>query len=275
MHRRFLLLCLALLAALRVARGEDLPPPPSNDAGIPPLLFDALTKVAQNFDRWAYTETMVVMDDKGKKRHEAVVRFDPSKPYAEQYQPISINGKPPTEKQLKEYRKRGEKRGDKLMKQEAEGKTPGSEVPRFNINGGSASIDLARATVVAEDEHTVTYEVPLKNDGRATIPVDQFQLLGRVSRATHAFENVSLRLKGAIRMKLIVKIKSGEASVDFGPVDATHAPVAKSISGEASASVLFLKFGGTVDVKHGDFKRVKPYSERFGVKIGPLKALDF
>ncbi|MBS0662631.1 MAG: hypothetical protein JSR48_05160 [Verrucomicrobia bacterium] len=275
MHRRFLLFCLVLLPALPSARGEELPPLPSNDIGVPPLLYDALAKLAQNFDRWAFTETLQVMDDKGRKKHEAIVRFDPSKPYAEQFHPLSINGKPPTERQLKEYRKRGEKRGDKLLKEEAEGKTPASEVPRFNINGGSASIDLGRATVVAEDEHTVTYEVPLKNDDRATIPVERFQLLGRVNRSTHAFENVSLRLKAAIRMKLIVKIKSGEASVDFGPVDATHAPVVKSVTGEAAASVLFLKFGGTVDVKRGDFKRVKPYGERFGVKIGPLKALDF
>ncbi|HNC23267.1 MAG TPA: hypothetical protein PLU52_03610 [Opitutaceae bacterium] len=273
MYRRFLLLCLALLAAARVAHAEELPPPPSNDAGVPPLLFDALTKVAQNFDRWAYTETTHVVV--GKKTQVGIVRFDPSKPYAEQYQPISFDGKPPTERQLKDYRQRGEKRGDKLLKEEAEGKTPGSQIPRFNINGGSATIDLGRASVATEDANSVTYEVPLKNDGRATIPVDQFQLLARVNRQTHAFENVSLRLKGAIRMKLIVKIKTGEASVDFGPVDATHAPAVTSLTGGATASVLFLKFGGTVDMKRSDFKRVKPYGERFGVKIGPMKALNF
>lgn len=264
-----------LLALMAPARAEELPPAPGNEEGVPPLLFDALAKVAQNFDRWAYTETTHVIIDKGKKRQEAVVRFDPSKPYAEQYQPISFDGKPPTERQLKDYRKRGEKRGDKLMKEEAEGKTPGSQIPRFNINGGSATIDLGRATVAAEDVGTVTYEVPLKNDGRATIPVAQFQLLARVNRQTHAFDNVSLRLRGAIRLKLIVKIKTGEASVDFGMVDAAHAPAVTSVTGGATASVLFLQFGGTVDLKRTAFKRVKPYGERFGVKIGPMKALEF
>jgi len=28
-------------------------------------------------------------------------------------------------------------------------------------------------------------------------------------------------------------------------------------------------------VKRTEFQRVKPYSDKFGVKIGPLKALDF
>jgi len=28
-------------------------------------------------------------------------------------------------------------------------------------------------------------------------------------------------------------------------------------------------------VRHTDFKRVKPYAERFGVQIGTMQAIDF
>jgi hypothetical protein len=31
----------------------------------------------------------------------------------------------------------------------------------------------------------------------------------------------------------------------------------------------------TYEASRGDFKRVKPYDERFSVQIGPLKAIDF
>jgi hypothetical protein len=76
-------------------------------------------------------------------------------------------------------------------------------------------------------------------------------------------------------VKLVVKVKTGEANIDFVRVDPAHNPVPAGISGDATATVLFMKFGGGFDLKRTDFKRVKPYSERFGVKIGPLKALDF
>lgn len=268
------LLCFLLLAMVR-ASAQEMAAPTNNAEGVPPLLYDALTKVAENFDRWAYTETRHLMNDKGVLQPETIIRFDPSKPYAEQYTPIKIEGKAPTEKQLRDYRKRGEKRGEKFARQEAEGKTPGSQLLRFDINGGTASIDLARATVIEEDAASVTYEVPLRNDGRGNLPVEKFRLVARVGKEQRAFENVALKVRNGFRVKLVVKVKSGEVSVDFGTVDPKHAPTLTSIVGDATASVMFMSFGGSFDLRRTDFKRVRPYGERFGVKIGPMKALDF
>jgi hypothetical protein len=259
-----LLLTSAGLAAPAAAPGE-----------IPPLLYEALGKVARNFDRWAFTETRKATDEHGVPKGETVVRFDPSRPYAEQFQPLLIEGKRPTERQLKDFRRRGEKRGEKLAREEAAGKTPGSEPPRFGINGSTATVDLAHAVVASENADSVTFEVPLKNDGHGTLPVEKFQLFARVNRQHGTFENVALRVRSAFRVKLVVKVRSGEASVDFARVDGAHDPVPVAVSGDASATVLFMKFGGSFDFKRTDFQRVKPYGERFGVKIGPLKALDF
>ena len=250
--------------------------PTADDAtGVPPLLLDALTKVAQDFDRWAYTETRRITDNKGVTRSETVVRFDPSKPYAEQYQLLKIDGKAPTERQLKDYRRRGEKRGERFAKEEAEGKTPGSQMPRFGMNGGSASIDLHHATIAEENAQSVTYEVPLHNDTTATIPVEKFQLMARVGKQSRAFENVGLHVRSGFRVKLIVKVTSGGANLDFGVADPKFAPVPLRLTGDASATVMFVKLGANFEIERTDLKRVKPYSERFGVKIGPLKALDF
>ena len=245
------------------------------EADIPPLLLDALGKMAANFDRWAYTETRMMTDEHGVPQPETVIRFDPSKPYEEQYQPLKIKGKVPTEKQRNDFRKKGTKRGEKFAKQEAEGKVPGSELPRFGFSGGTASIDLAHASITSENADSVTYEVPLKNDGHGTLPVEKFQLFARVNRATHGFENVALKVRSAFRVKLVVKVKSGEASVDFGVVAPGRDAVPVAMSGDATATVLFMKFGGGFDVKRTEFARVKPYGDRFGVKIGPMKALDF
>jgi hypothetical protein len=267
--------CLTLfLTFAGFAAAEDVP---TLTAGpeIPPPLFDALAKVARNFDRWAYTETRIGTDEHGVPQPETVIRFDPSKPYAEQFLPLKIDGKPPTEHQLKEYRHRGEKRGEKFAKEEAEGKAPGSQPPRFGIAGSTAGIDLVHAVVVSETPDSVTYEVPLRNDGHGTLPVEKFQLFARVNRTTHAFENVALRVRSAFRVKLVLKVKTGEASVDFSTVDKEHDPAAVAMAGDATATILFLKIGGSFDVKRTDFQRVKPYGDRFGVKIGPLKALDF
>ena len=105
--------------------------------------------------------------------------------------------------------------------------------------------------------------------------LEKIELLARVNKERRAFENVSLRVRESFRVKLLVKVKGGAAIVDFGVVDPKFVPVMTSITGEGTATILFLKFGGSFDVKRTDFRRVKPYSERFGVKIGPLKALDF
>ena len=263
----FVLLLLALLSLLP-ARAEET-------EGVPPLLLDALTKYAADFDHWAYTETRTTADEHGVPQSVAQVRFDPSRPYGVQYQPLLIDGKPPTKRQLESYRRRGEKRGDKLLKDEEEGRTASSRLQHFSIDGGKASVDLAHATVVAEDAASVTYEVPMRNDGRATFPIEKVQLLVRVNRAGRVFEHVDLRQRESIRLKLVFKITGASGGVDFAPVNATHAPAVVRMRGDFSATLLFMKLEASFESKRADFKRVKPYSERFGVKIGPMKALNF
>src|SRR5476651_2346567 len=104
-------------------------------------LNDAMLKMAHDLSRWAYTETVVLKDDKGKIKESKIVRFDPSKPYAEQYTPLYIKGTPPTEKQLKEYRLRGEKRGQRLEQAE------NPDTTRKGISLSDA-VDLSHATII-------------------------------------------------------------------------------------------------------------------------------
>ena len=96
-----------------------------------------------------------------------------------------------------------------------------------------------------------------------------------MSKEKGAFESVAAKLREPMREMLVVKIKSGEGSIDFTPVDPKYAPQMTAIRGQAAASVLFVPFGRNYELKREEFKRVKPYGDRFQVQIGALKAIDF
>ena len=276
MLRRSFYLSLCLLAWSLGAEEPAVPAAPK--AELPPLLQEAITKLSQDTDRWAYTETRIAKDTKGVSKGETTVRFDPSKPYAEQYVPLKINGQPPTTKQLADYRRRGVKRGERLDREAglpAPPVAPAREAPSFRINGSKSFADVDHITVTQETDGAVTYLVPLVSDPKIPVPMEKIELLVRVNKAQRAMENVNVRLRDAFRMKLIVKVNSGGANIDFTSVDAKYAPVVSAISGDAAASVLFIKVGGAFDLKREDFKRVKPYGDRFEVQIGPLRTIDF
>lgn len=232
------------------------------------LLEEALKKTLRDNDRWAYTETTVQLDEKGRPKERATVRFDPSKPYAEQYTPLEINGKPPTESALKKYRKKGEKRGDRIEKAERDGEDP----KRKSLG---ELMDLEHAAVTAEDALTVTYEVPLKKEGNNRFPPEKFLVRAVVRKADSTLQLVDMKLRESMRAMLLVKVKSGEATLAFEPADPKFAPPLTKIHAVASASAFFVSIGGSYDLDRKDFKRVKPYGDRFDVQIGTMKALDF
>jgi hypothetical protein len=237
-------------------------------AEIPPLLQDAVKNLSMDAARWAYTELAVQKDDKGKTKSETLVRFDPSKPYAEQYTPLKIDGKAPTDSQLRKYRRMGEKRGERLDKIERDGVSPSRKTL-------GELMDLDRATVAEENAQTVTYEVPLKKEGNDRLPPEKFRVLARVSKELRAFETVSATLRAPLREKLVVKVSEGEGRIEFKTVDPKHPPQLTAVRGSGSGSILFVPIGRRYEMSREDFKRVKPYGDRFDVQIGQLKALDF
>lgn len=240
-------------------------------AAVPQLLEDAVKKLSQDTDRWAYTQTAIQKDEKGKTKSEIVYRFDPSKPYAEQYTPIKIDGKTPTESQIKKYRRQGEKRGQGIEKAETTGIVESS--PRRKTVG--ELMDLERATVAEETEKEIVYEVPLKKEGNDRLPPDKFRVTARVSKELRALQSVQATLRAPLREKLIIKVSSGEGRIDFKTVDPKYSPQLSEIRGSGTGSILFVPVGRAYELRREDYKRVKPYGDRFDVQIGTLKAIDF
>lgn len=265
MHRYLFFVLLFALTVASPARAEAAPAGPreATDAETT-MLENAVRNFAADYSRWACTESTVMRDDKGKTKRESVVRYDPSRPYEEQWTPLSIKGRPPTSREIARYRRRGEQARHRDENPEKDPRQSLGEVIQFE-----------RATIMTDDAQSLTFEVPLSKTNNVRFPPEKFQVFVRVNKTGKTLENVSLRLRESFRMKLLAKVKSGDGSLDFTVIDPKFGPALTSMRGDASVTLFFMNIGGTIDLQRTDFKRVKPFNDRFGVQIGPLKALDF
>lgn len=271
---RYLLFALTLLGAAAGLRAEDQPRPPT--AAELALFKDAMQNSAQDTEHWAYTESTLMKVSKGQQKGETVVRFDPSKPYAEQLTPLLIEGKPPSEKQLKDYRRRGERRGERVARaaEAARDPTRPPPQPQLRVSGRNMTLDLEHPLVGQVGATRVAYEVPLKGNNK-DIPVDKFEILVLVSRQSRLVEHVTLRLRESFRVKLIAKVKAGEALMEFTVVDPKFAPVITSMTGNLSGSLMFIPVNATYTRTRAEWQRVKSFDERLKVRLGPLQFPDF
>lgn len=272
MSRALIVAALAVFSLLAALRAEPGPRPATPEEA--QLLKEALKNSEQDTDRWAYTETTVIQGSKGLPRGETVVRFDPSQPYAEQYTPLKVKGRTPSDRDRKKYREKGEERGRKLEREAGGRVAPAAAGSPPRTGTRKAEIDLANPLVAREEPDRLVYQLPLKSN-RKDFPADKFEVLVQVNRQARLVERAEARILEAFRMKLVAKVKAGEVKVDFGVVDPKYGPVITRVTGGFGASLMFVPINGTLINTRTDWKRVKPFDERFQVKIGPLQALDF
>lgn len=269
MNARHLVL-LAACAGLLVA------PARAAAAEIPAQLEKALLNASREDNRWAYTETTVVRPKSAKEKEDVltIVRFDPSKPYAEQYTPLLVAGKKPSASDLKEYRKKGEKRAEDLES----GASNGRGGRGRGAQGAAelrALVDVEHITVTAETSTAITYHVPLRQGTKVRgVQVDKIEFEIRLTKEDAAIERMAMHLKESMRVMLVANVKSADFAVDFTRVDPKYAPVMTRVQGEAAIRMLLLaKLSPHVDITRKDFERVVPYDDRFQITIGPLNVL--
>src|SRR6185295_9169441 len=99
-------------------------------------------------------EHRVLRDDKGKLKSGLLLRFDPSKPYAEQWTPITINGTAPTEHDRTKYRRLGEKEAPRDISRMT---SPEPDIRRRRSLG--ELIDLPRSSIAAESVTHLIFDV--------------------------------------------------------------------------------------------------------------------
>jgi hypothetical protein len=244
-------------------------------AEIPAQLEKALLNSSREDNRWAYTETTVVRPKSAKEKEDVltIVRFDPSKPYAEQYTPLLVEGKKPSASDLKEYRRKGEKRAEDLEKG-GTGRGPGRP--------GQASgqelrqlLDGEHIAVAAETPDSISYRVPLRKGAKVRgVQIDKIEFDIRIAKEAGTIERMAMHLKESMRVMLVANVKSADFAVDFTRVDPKYAPVMTRVQGEAAIRMLLLaKLSPHVDITRKDFERVVPYDDRFQISIGPLNVL--
>ena len=242
------------------------------------MLDDAFNAFLEGQGRWAYTETHSGSDLDGKPKGETIFRVDPSLPYKEQFIPVKLGGKTPSEKQLKQWALRGESGAKRRQEHEVDEK---SAVYRHEdihlwINNQKVTPELERAVVVAEDENSVTYEVPMRKEGGADGALfDKFQLTARVSKQQHQFERVTIRQRSPMRVKLIAKLSEGLIEIEFGSPDTRFPALPIKTSSRMTINLFFGKAHTVRDLGvNTDLKHVTPYDERFGVKLGPMRTIE-
>lgn len=261
----------------RAATTTDAEPAPVVTGGARPatreelaLLHDVLHQAADHYRRWAYTEHRLVRDSKGRVKSETVLRHDPSRPYPEQWVPLQIDGREPTERDRARFRRRGEQSANSES-QFGYVRHPDAR----NRRSLGELIQLEHATIARETPTHLVFEVPLLKQGNERFPPEKFQVLTRIRREGAVLENISVNLRESFRSRLVVKVKSGEGTLDFALVDPKYPPALVAIEGDAVASVLFVNVGGSMELKRTELRHVKLFDERFDVQIGTLKAIDF
>jgi hypothetical protein len=225
----------------------------------PALLDEAIQKWIADEDHWAYTQRLRVHNG-SKPVEERVERYDPSQPDDQQWQLLEIGGKVPAPDQLKAWQRQ-----------------KGRELKRRSDKPLADYFDFDHATVVEETADSIRYSVPLRKEAYRRIPLDKIGVSIVVSKDRHELEGLTAGLKETFRMAMgAAKVTNFGLDISFKSIDEKFAPQPVAIKASGSARViLFFKVGGEAEIGWSDFKRVKPYKERFDVKIGDLKALDF
>ena len=101
-------------------------------------------------------------------------------------------------------------------------------------------------------------------------------MLAQVHKERSELDRVAIRTTEAFRVAGVARVENVEADARFGVIDPQYAAQPAQFIATGSAKVAWVfRVGGRLETEWGQFQRVAPYSSRFNVTIGELKALDF
>lgn len=208
------------------------------------MFAGAIGKLGAANEAWAYTETSRGIED----RRLIVMRFDPSKPESERSTLVSVDGKPPTSVQLQQWRDDG---GDV---QKALGDIP----PLATV------VDMRHVRVFKEEADTVTFELPMR-DGTGDFSPDKFQALFRVNKPHGSFEEITVKLRGALSAG-VAKVTEAGFEMRFQRMGSESSSQLVWLKAGGGARVLLVKLSRSLEVTRSDFRRVIPAAE-----VSPLR----
>jgi hypothetical protein len=228
-------------------------------AETPPLLGEAFQKLIANENHWAYTRTTQWYDRVGRPENGLTIeRYDPSQAPDLRWTLVQYEGRMPTDSDRAAWQRHNH-----------------WEVKRREKSLGDV-LDLEHAAVLTETPDAVLFEVPIFKGASRRFPADKLIVTMQVDKTLHALVAFSVRPRTKIRIVGVVKIEDAEVDGRFDVVDDRYAPVFTWAHGSGQARILgLIRIGRGAEMRFTDFRRVTPFDERFSVKIGDLKALDF
>lgn len=242
---------LLLLVGPMVRAGEEL------DLA-PPALATALRRLVADEGHWASTRTSRYYDRNGKLERTDIERFDPSQPDDRQWTLLFRDGRPPTAAEVKSWER-----------------TRAREMRRRGRPLG-AIMDFNHAILAEDSRDHWVFSVPIKPGASRRLPAEKFYVLMQVHKERGDIDRVAIRTSEAFRVAGVATVDNVEADVKFGIIDPQYPaqPASFVAAGEARVAWLF-RVGGRFETEWSAFERVVPYSSRFNVTVGELKALDF
>jgi hypothetical protein len=232
----------------------------ADPAEVPPLLDDAIQKLIADVDHWAYTVTTQAYDKSGHPSGGPTVeRYDPSRPYAQAWTLFRFEGRLPTDAERNAWRRAKER-----------------DLKRRQEKSFGDYLDLVHARPTSESAKSVTYLVPLVKAASKRWPLDKIQVFMEVDRSAHALVAFRIQPREPFRIAGVFKLDSGYVEGRLEAVQPKFAPALVWWRGSGSGHVLgIFRLGMGSEANYSAFRRVKPYADRFDVKIGDVKALNF
>ncbi len=223
------------------------------------MLDAAIQKLQADEDHWAFTQSTQEFDRHGNPKEGVnIERYDPSQPVAQQWTLLQWKGHEPKARELRSWKKRKAK-----------------ELKRKDDKTLGDVMDLERARAVGESAGEVIFEIPLLPGASKRLPEDKFVVHMTVDPVKQTLQAFNLKTLGSFRAMGVAKIENIEIEARFHTIDEQFAPQPERVFARGSGKLFFFRVGGAAEIIWSDYKRVRPYMDRFEVKIGELKAFGF
>ncbi len=208
-------------------------------AEAPALLQEVAEKLVDERQNWGFTQLVRETNREGEAV-ERLERFNPSRGHANRWELVTINGRPPTERELQDWSKR--------KNRPKRNKTP---------KALEDYVDLSQAKVREETVETVSYDVPLRSSAGGLFPGNKINVTLTINKQTRDIEraqagidepfNVALGLGRVIDLDLDIEVPAEETPVAAG--DKPEQP-------QGTASAVVNKLGRRVEYHWSEFKKV-------------------
>jgi len=230
---------------------------------MPQPVETAVAKLIADTDRWAYTQETQAYTLNGKvEEGPTVERFDPSKPEEEQWVLRLYKGRIPDDSDRRAWKKR-------KAREQRRRERPLGEI-----------IDFERAALSSETPESWIYRVPIKPGASRRLPSEKFFVLLQIHKERTEITRVSVRTEERFRLSglsgLAMRLDRAEFDAEFHVIDPQYAAQPKTITADGAVRIAWLfRAGGRADVAWSNFERVKPYRDRYNVKVENIEGLDF